>query len=492
MSHPYAPKEEPKQTPPSNIEAEQSLLGALLYDNRGFERVGDNLTAAHFYEPFHARLYAAIENYVLKGMLADPILLADNFSADPAFQELGGRDYLIDLWDHAPPIANIPDYAKRIYDLAVRRDLIRIGGEIIHTAQAADEEMSAAQQIEAAERELFLTAKSKTTVGLEDFSSVLSRSVETAINAFAREGEMAGLSTGLVDLDKKLGGLRPENLIILAARPSMGKTALATNIAFHVAKNYEFETGADGFRKTTKGGVVAFFSLEMSSEELGLRILADVAGISSDRMTKGDLDINELSRLRDVAVEIQAAPLYMDGTGAISIANLTTRARRLQRTVGLDLVVVDYLQLVTTGGGGRHQSPQERVSEITQGLKKLAKDLGVPVVALAQLSRAVENREDKKPMLADLRDSGSIEQDADVVLFVYREAYYLERAQPKEGSIEHMAWEEQLERAKGEADVIIGKQRHGSIGTVKVSFNGEITKFGNLAPRYYAKADDAT
>jgi len=466
---------------PANVEAEQALLGALLYDNAAFERIGDYLQARHFFEPFHQRLFQAVENHIRKGQLAEPILLAEQFSRDPAFEELGGVRYLADLVDRAPPAANAPDYARAVYDLALRRDLIRIGGEISTTAAQGDEELSARDQIEKAEQQLFQLAETGgVSQGFVTFADALHGAVTMAAEAHSRDGGLAGISTGLIDLDQKIGGLHPSDLIILAARPSMGKTSLACNIAFDVARHYAWEPQPDGSRKTVSGGVVAFFSLEMSAEQLAMRLLAEVSGVSGDRLRKGEIDAMEFGRVRDAALEIQEAPLYIDATGGITIAKLAARARRLKRMVGLDLIIVDYLQLVTGGTGGPENRVQE-VSMITQGLKALAKELSVPVIALSQLSRQVENREDKRPQLSDLRESGSIEQDADMVMFVYRESYYLSRAEPREGTEEHFKWQEQMDQVRGLADIIIGKQRHGPIGTVRLSFNEDITKFGNLA-----------
>ena len=466
---------------PSNVEAEQALLGALLYDNAAFERLGDNLQPHHFYEPFHQRLFQAISNNIRKGQLAEPILLAEQFNRDPAFEELGGVRYLADLVDRAPPAANAPDYANVVYDLALRRDLIRIGGDIATTAQHGDAELDARDQIEAAEQQLYQLAETGgVSSGFVNFADALRGAVAMAAEAHSRDGGLAGLSTGLIDLDQKIGGMHPSDLMILAARPSMGKTSLACNIAFDVARNYAWEPQPDGSKKTVRGGVVAFFSLEMSAEQLAMRLLAESSGVSGDRLRKGEIDAMEFGRIRDAALEIQEAPLYIDATGGITLAKLVARARRLKRMVGLDLVIVDYLQLITTGAGGPDNRVQE-VSMITQGLKALAKELSVPVLALSQLSRQVENREDKKPQLSDLRESGSIEQDADMVMFVYRESYYLSRMEPREGTPEHFTWQEQVDQVKGLAEIIIGKQRHGPIGTVKLSFNEDLTKFGNLA-----------
>jgi replicative DNA helicase len=468
---------------PSNIEAEQALLGILLYDNAAYERLTDRLGGSHFYEPFHARLFTALETHIRKGQLAEPILIADEFKRDPAFEEMGGLRYLADLVDRAPPAANAGDYARVIYDLATRRELIRIGGETTADAQAGDPDRSARDMIETAEQRLYALAESGTSsTGFVNFSDALRGAVEMAAEAFSRDGGLAGLSTGLIDLDQKLGGLHPSDLLILAGRPSMGKTALATNIAYSVARHYAWEPQPDGSRKTVNGGVVAFFSLEMSAEQLAMRILADASGVSSDRLRKGEIDASEFGRVRDAAMEIQESPLFIDATGGLSISKLTARARRLKRSTGLDLIVVDYLQLLTAGEGSKSENRVQEVTQITMGLKSLAKELSVPVLALSQLSRQVENREDKKPQLSDLRESGSIEQDADAVMFVYRESYYLGRAEPDTSeSLKHMEWQEKMDRVNGMAEVIIGKQRHGPIGTVRLSFHEDTTKFGNLA-----------
>jgi replicative DNA helicase len=476
---------------PANIEAEQALLGALLYDNAAFERIGDYLQARHFFEPFHQRLFATIESNIRKGQLAEPILIAEQFARDVGFEELGGVRYLADLLDRAPPAANAPDYSRAIYDLALRRDLIRIGGDIANVASQGDAELSARDQIEAAEQQLYALAETGgVSQGFVTFADALHGAVTMAAEAHSRDGGLAGLSTGLIDLDSKIGGLHPSDLVILAARPSMGKSSLACNIAFDVARNYAWEPQPDGSKKTVRGGVVAFFSLEMAAEQLAMRLLAEASGVSGDRLRKGEIDASEFGRVRDAALEIQEAPLYIDATGGISMAKLAARARRLKRMVGLDLLIVDYLQLITGGDGmGRNDNRVQEVSMITQSLKSLAKELSIPVIALAQLSRQVENREDKKPQLSDLRESGSIEQDADMVMFIYREAYYLSRLEPREGTEEHFKWQENMDQVRGQADIIIGKQRHGPIGNIKLSYNEDLTKFGNLARDHHSRYD---
>jgi replicative DNA helicase len=483
------PIEEPTiNVAPHNMEAEQALLGILLYDNAAYERLSDNLQARCFYEPFHQRLFQAVETHVRKGQLAEPILLADEFKNDPAFQELGGLRYLADLVDRAPPAANAGDYARVIFDLSLRRELIRIGGDIATAAQGGggDEKRAARDQIEAAEQQLYSLAESgAASSGFVSFGDALRGAVEMTAEAYSRDGGMSGVATDLIDLDQKIGGLHPSDLVVLAGRPSMGKTALATNIAFNIAKKYAYEIQPDGTKKTVQGGVVAFYSLEMSAEQLALRMLADASGVSGDRLRKGEIDASEFGRVRDAAMELQEAPLYIDATGGISIAKLTARARRLKRQVGLDLVVVDYLQLVTGSDLGANANRVQEVSQITMGLKALAKELACPVIALSQLSRQVEARDDKRPQLSDLRESGSIEQDADMVWFVYREAYYVGRAEPREGTPEHLTWQEEMDRLHGLAEVIIAKQRHGPIGTVRLSFNSDTTRFGNLAKDHY-------
>ncbi len=469
---------------PSNIEAEQALLGALLYDNGAYERLSDSFTPADFYEPFHRRLFAAIELHIKKGQLAEPILLDTQFLKDPAYQELGGLRYLADLVDRAPPSATAPDYARVIADLAVRREMLLLAGEMALAATDYQDGASARDQIEAAEARLYALTEPSGGTGRSDgfvrFTDALTGAVDLAALAYSRDGGLAGLSTGLIDLDQKLGGLHPSDLLIIAGRPSQGKTALATNIAFNIARKYSWSQQPDGTRKTEQGGIVGFFSLEMSAEQLAMRVLAEVSGVSSDRLRKGEISAVEFGLVRDAAMEIAESPLHIDATGGLQMAKLAARARRMKRKHGLDLVVVDYLQLVTTDRRNGDNRVQE-VSEVTQGLKALAKELNVPVIALSQLSRQVENREDKRPQLSDLRESGSIEQDADVVMFVYREEYYLSRAEPRDGTSEHLAWTDQMDQVRGLADLIIGKQRHGPIGTVRLAFNADLTRFSNAA-----------
>jgi replicative DNA helicase len=469
---------------PHNLEAEHALLGILLYDNGPYERCGA-LRPDQWFEPFHGFLYSAIETAIRKGQVAEPITLHKLCESGPmaaAYEELGGVRYLADLVDRAPPASNARDYASQIIDEHKRREVIRVGGAMITAAKSRDLDISADDIVETAEAELYGVAEhAQGQGGFITFSTALTGAIGQAAEAYGREGGLSGIATGLIDLDRKTGGLHGSDLIVLAGRPSMGKTALATNIAFNVAKNYAFEMQPDGTKKTVQGGIVAFYSLEMSAEQLGLRILADAAGVPSDRIRRGEIDAREFGLIRDAAQEIQDAPLYVDATGGLTLAQLTARARRLKRQHGLDLIIVDYLQLVTVPGYGGGQRVQE-VSAITVGLKALAKELACPIIALSQLSRQVEQREDKRPQLSDLRESGSIEQDADMVWFVYREAYYVGRAEPRPGTPEHTAWQDEMDAVADLAELIIGKQRHGPIGTVRLDFTADTTRFHNAAP----------
>ena len=470
-------------TTPHSQEAEQALLGALLYDNEIYHRISAIVHAKHFYNPIHLRIFESIASLIEHGKLADAIVLKNRFSQDETLVDIGGVEYLALLLDNAPPGVTATEYAKLIFDLAMRRELIRLGDEIKSEATNPDSEEDAQAQITKAESQLYNLAEiGGTQSGFVTFENALIKSIEMASAAFARDGQLSGTATGLTDLDRQLGGLHRSDLIILAGRPSMGKTSLATNIAFHVAKKFRAERDEAGIMKTAEGGVVGFFSLEMSSEQLATRLLAEQSTVPSHKIRRGDITAQQYEHIRDSSEEISRIPLHIDDTGGLSIGALSARARRLKRMVGLDLIVVDYLQLLT--GGNSMNSNTNRVQEvsmITQGLKALAKELDIPVLALAQLSRQVEQRDDKRPQLSDLRESGSIEQDADVVMFVFREEYYVARSEPSEGTEEHLQWQEEMEKLHGKAEVIIGKQRHGPIGTVKLTFNPELTKFGNLA-----------
>ena len=472
------------ETAPHNLEAEQAFLGALLYDNEVFYRVADWLKPGHFYDPVHGRIFETASDLIGRGSLADAVVLKTQFDRDDGLREIGGTTYLAILIESAANNSAATEYARIIYELALRRELIRIGDELSTTA-GTDAETQPRKLIEAVEQQLFNLAESgSVSRGFVSFKQALTESVETAAAAYERDGGLSGISSGLKALDEKLGGMHPSDLIILAGRPSMGKTALATNIAFDVARNYKTEDQPDGSKKTVNGGVVGFFSLEMSAEQLAMRLIADYTGIPGYMIRQGTIDATQYEEIRDAVLEIQSLPLYIDDTGGLPIGALAARARRLKRTHGLDLIIVDYLQLVTSSKNRPGDSRVQEVSEVTQNLKALAKELEVPVIALSQLSRNVENREDKKPQLSDLRESGSIEQDADVVLFVYREAYYKEREKPREDTPEYLAWEEEFRRIEKLAEVVIGKQRHGAIGTAKLAFDGARTKFSDLDIRF--------
>lgn len=467
--------------PPHNIEAEQAVLGAILVNNDAASRVADYLAAEYFYEPVHGRIYEAARKLIERGQMANPVTLRHFFERDEALSDVGGAAYLAKLAGAAASVYNVNHYGRVIYDLALRRGLLDIGEEIVHEVYDPEVDESAEQQIEAAEQRLYQLAETgSANEGFQPFKNALTEAIVMADAALKRDSQLVGLSTGLLDLDHKLGGLHPSDLLILAARPAMGKTSLATNIAFHAAQSYREEIAENGEKKVLEGASVGFFSLEMSAEQLATRILAEQAELPSDRIRRGEINADQFSKLVAASQQIEELPLYIDDTPALSIAALRTRARRLKRTHGLDLIVIDYLQLLRPSGQSRNDNRVQEISEITQGLKALAKDLSVPVLALSQLSRAVEQRDDKRPLLSDLRESGSIEQDADVVLFLFREEYYHERREPEPDTEEHAAWLEKGNRIHGVAEVIIGKQRHGPTGTIKVQFEREITKFRNL------------
>ena len=466
---------------PHSIEAEQQLLGAILTNNDIFDRVATIIGKQHFHDPVHARIWEVAAGRIQKNALASPVTLKAFLEDDPGLQELGGPAYLVRLAGAAISAFAARDYAQLIHDLAVRRDLIRLGQDISARAARVDTATGPRDQIVEAEQALYRLAEQGTSEsGFQSFLRAVTDAVKSANAAYQRDGGLAGISTGLVDLDKKLGGLHKSDLLIIAGRPSMGKTSLATNIAFNIAKAYRRGQRPDGSEGAVNGGVVGFFSLEMSAEQLAARILSEAAEIPSEQIRRGDMTEGEFRRFVEAAKTLESCPLFIDDTAALPISQLAARARRLKRTHGLDALFIDYLQLVRPATA--KDSRVNEVSEITQGLKAIAKELDIPVVALSQLSRQVENREDKRPQLSDLRESGSIEQDADVVMFVYREEYYREREKPGEDNLDAMAkWQQDMERVHGKAEVVIGKQRHGPIGTVELSFEGRFTRFGNLA-----------
>jgi replicative DNA helicase len=454
-------------------------------NNDAFDRVSDFLKAEHFFEPIHQAVFETAASLIRAGKVATPVTLKTFMPADTDIAGMTVGQYLARLAAEATTIINAHDYGRTIYELALRRDLIRIGEDMVNVAFDAPVDFAPRQQIEDAERRLYELAEAgQYDGGFQRFSQAMKTALDMAANAYMRDGKLSGIATGLRDLDLKMGGLQRSDLVIVAGRPGMGKTALATNIAYNIARAHQDELLPDGRRSTVNGGIVGFFSCEMSAEQLATRILAEQTGIASSNIRRGGISENEFAKIRDHTIELQNLPLYVDETGGLSISQLAARARRLKRQKGLDVIVVDYIQLLQ-GSGKRSDNRVQEVTEITTSLKALAKELNVPVVALSQLSRQVENREDKRPQLADLRESGSIEQDADVVIFVYREEYYLQSREPKIGTPEYEKWQLEMSLVHGKAEVIIGKQRHGPTGTVKLHFEGQFTRFSDLAEDGY-------
>ena len=464
---------------PHNIEAEQALLGAILVNNEALYRVTDFLLPDHFFEPIHQRVFELIASLVRAGKIATPITLK-TFLGEMDLGGMTASQYLARLAAEATTVINAQDYGRTIYDLAIRRQLIGVGEDLVNTAYDAPVDLPPREQIEDAERRLYeLAEKGRYEGGFQKFDGALRLAIDMAAAAYQRAGGLSGISSGLRDLDQRMGGLQPSDLIVLAGRPAMGKTSLATNIAFNMAKAWRGERQPDGSIKTVDGAIVAFFSLEMSADQLATRIVAEQSGISSYKIRQGRITEGDFARLTDVAAQIEKLPLYIDQTGGISIAQLVARARRLKRQKGLDALFIDYLQLLS--GSGKSQNRVQELTEITTSLKALAKELSVPIIALSQLSRQVENRDDKRPQLSDLRESGSIEQDADVVMFVYRDEYYLKAKEPRPGTEEHNKWIIEMEAAHGLAELIIGKQRHGPTGTVQLQFDADVTRFSDRA-----------
>ena len=466
---------------PANVEAEQALLGAILINNDAYDRVSDFLRPEHFVEEIHQRVFEIAGSLIRAGKNASPITLKTFLGEHDLGGGLTVQQYLARLALEATTIINAHDFGRSIHDLATRRELIHIGEDIVNVAYDSPVDASPREQIEEAEKRLYQIADNgRYGGGFQSFADALKTAVDLAARAYERDGHLSGVATGMVDLDQKMGGLQASDLIIVAGRPGMGKTALATNIAFNIAKAWRGEPRPDGSMQTVDGGIVGFFSLEMSAEQLATRIIAEQSGVPSYKIRRGDITEDDFHRISQAMMDMQRIPFYIDQTGGISIAQLTARARRLKRQRGLDLLVVDYLQLLS-GSKSKSDNRVQEITEITTGLKALAKELNVPILGLSQLSRQVEQRDDKRPQLSDLRESGSIEQDADVVMFVYREEYYLKNKEPRPGSEEHATWMTEMERAHGRAEVILGKQRHGPTGTVELAFEAELTRFGNLA-----------
>lgn len=459
---------------PYNTEAEQSLLGALLVENSLFENVSEFLLPVHFYRPVNAKIYEVIKKLITAGEVADPITLGAYFERNGEFESIGGSSYFVQLANSIVSLTDIEDYANLIYELYLRRQLILLGESIAKDAAVTNLEKRAVDQIEAAESKLYeLSVISDKQGGFLTFDNASLKTLGGIEQVYRSKRSIIGITTGLVDVDNYLGGLGRSDLVILAGRPSMGKTALATNMAFNAA--------LAAITEKEGGGKVAFFSLEMSAEQLVTRILAQECEIIVGDIRRGTIKDEDYMKLAQKTKQLASLPLYIDDTPALTVSAIRTRARKLKRQHGLDLIVIDYLQLIQGSAEKRNENRVQEVSEITRSLKALAKELNVPVIALSQLSRSVEARDDKHPQLADLRESGSIEQDADVVMFVYREEYYMSRNIPEEGSEQEMKWLEKYRKIQCLAELIVAKQRQGQIGTVKLYFDGRFTKFGNLA-----------
>jgi replicative DNA helicase len=472
---------------PQNIEAEAALLGALMIDNRLVEDVGMKLRPHHFFEPLHGRIYEAILRLTDTNRVANPVTLKPLFETDEGMKEVGGPAYLAQLTGSGAAVIGARDFAGQIYDLALLRALVGVGRELVEGALDTSEDVAPLAQIERAESELYKVAEEGGAEGkAKSFAEATKEALRVAEAALNSGGGLSGITTGLSDLNARMGGLHRSDLIILAGRPGMGKTSLATNIAFSAATRF-LQDQADGIDPSRSAGApVAFFSLEMSADQLATRILAEQSEVTGEQIRSGKIQVHEFKKLARAAAELTSLPLYIDDTPALTIAALRARARRLKRQKGISMVIVDYLQLLQgTGRGSAGDNRVQEISEISRGLKQLAKELHVPVLALSQLSRAVEQREDKRPQLSDLRESGSIEQDADIVLFVYREDYYLAAKQPADDHPDFAAWQEQMGRAYGKAEVIVAKQRHGATGKVRVKFDSRITKFSDYVDDAY-------
>jgi replicative DNA helicase len=478
----------PTPSLPQNIEAEAALLGALMIDNRLVEDVQLRLKPHHFFEPLHGRIYEAVLRMTDKNMVANPVTLKPIFDADEAMREVGGPSYLAQLTGSGAAVIGARDFAAQIYDLALLRALVGVGRDMVEGAMDTSEDVAPLEQIERAETELYRVAEQGGNEGkVKSFGDATKLALEQAEKALNSGGHLSGVTTGLDGINAKIGGLHKSDLSILAGRPGMGKTSLATNIAFACAQRFvrDQEDGIDPAKSA--GAPVAFFSLEMSADQLATRILAEQSNISSENLRMGKISQQEFRHLARSAGELSTLPLYIDDTPGLTIAALRARARRLKRQKGIGMIVVDYLQLLSGSGKGGNDNRVQEISEISRGLKQLAKELDLPVMALSQLSRAVEQREDKKPMLSDLRESGSIEQDADIVMFVYREDYYVAAREPKrpmDGDDSkiyeaHETWQRDMERVYGMADLIVAKQRHGATGKVRMRFDARVTKFSD-------------
>ena len=476
-----------------NFDAEIAIIGCLLWDNRSYEKIADFLTDDHFTDLNNKHIFSTIKKLLDKNILVTPITLKNYLDGNENIK-LDNFTYLNQIKDSAPSTQNAYQYARLLYDLHIKRSLIGIGNSIIQDTITNENELEGVGLIENAETDLYnLSQTGNADRKYALFGDALKTAIDIIDQSFKRDGKIAGLPSGLRDLDKKLGGLHNSDLIIIAGRPSMGKTALGTNIAFNAAKKFTEKEDELGNKITIDGGKVAFFSLEMSAEQLATRVLAQESKISGDKMRKAELTKDDFKKIAKVSSELENINLIIDDNPILTIPSLRARARRLKRLHNIDIIIIDYLQLMSGSPNGRNDGRVQEISEITRGLKAVAKELNIPIIALSQLSRQVENREDKRPQLSDLRESGTIEQDSDVVMFIYRESYYLERLEPikKPDEIEdkyndrHQRWRELCESSYNTAEIIIAKQRHGPIGTIKAHFDPNFTKFSDLTVTDY-------
>ena len=474
-----------------NIEAESALIGCILWDNRNYEKVSDFLTEEHFIDENNKLIYQTIRELLDKNIHVSPITLKNYLPDDK--NKVDNIKYLNQIKDSAPSTQNTYNYASLIYDLYIKRNLVGIAHNIVQETNT-NINLNGENLIENAENDLYLLSQTgNADRKFTEFNTALKNAVDIISESYKREGKIAGLPTGFKDVDKKLGGLHKSDLIIIAGRPSMGKTALGTNIAFNCAIKYKEEKDEFENIKVTDGGKVAFFSLEMSSEQLATRILAEQTKISGDKMRKAELSKDDFNKIAKTSSKLENLNLIIDDNPVLTIPSLRARARRLKRLHNINLIIIDYLQLMSASYKNRNDGRVQEISEITRGLKSIAKELNIPIIALSQLSRQVEQREDKRPQLADLRESGTIEQDSDVVIFIYRESYYLERLEPikkpEEDDIKYnermSRWQQLNEDSYNKAEIIIAKQRHGPIGSIKMHFDSNFTKFSDLSNKDY-------
>lgn len=476
-----------------NFDAEIAVIGCLLWDNKSYEKIADFLIEDHFIDLNNKNIFKTIKRLLDKNILVTPITLK-NYLEENDKDSFDNYTYLNQIKDSAPSTQNAYQYARLLYDLHIKRSLIGIGKNIIQDTISNEEDLEGINLIENAENDLYnLSQTGSSDRKYSLFGESLKKAIDIIDQSFKREGKIAGLPSGLKDLDKKLGGFHNSDLIIIAGRPSMGKTALGTNIAFNAAKKFKEKEDEFGNKTTIDGGKIAFFSLEMSSEQLATRVLAEQSKISGDKMRKAELNKEDFKKIAKVSSELENLNLVIDDNPILTISSLRARARRLKRLYDIDMIIIDYLQLMSGSQNVKNDGRVQEISEITRGLKAIAKELNIPIIALSQLSRQVEQREDKRPLLADLRESGTIEQDSDVVMFIFRESYYLERMEPIKKPDEqndrynerHQRWRELCESRYNIADIIIAKQRHGPTGAIKTHFDPNFTKFSDLTRTEY-------